>query len=72
MNYIKRSENSQALSLSVGSKYFEDQLMNIFLDNFNQGGKYSRQIASQQAELRREKQIMTKNIYLLSIYRLVI
>ena len=26
-----------------------------FLDNFNQGGKYSAQIASHQAELRREE-----------------
>ena len=29
--------------------------MHIFLDNFNQGGKYSTQIASHQAELRREE-----------------
>ena len=28
--------------------------MHIFLDNFHQGGKYSAQIASHQAELRRE------------------
>ena len=29
--------------------------MNIFLDNFHQGGKYSDQIDSHQAELRREE-----------------
>ena len=28
--------------------------MHIFLDNFNQGGKYSAQIASHQADLTRE------------------
>ena len=29
--------------------------MRIFLDNFHHGGKYTAQIASQQAELRREE-----------------
>ena len=29
--------------------------MHIFLDKFHQGGKYTAQIASHQAELRREK-----------------
>ena len=29
--------------------------MHTFLDNFKQGGKYSAQIASHQAELRREE-----------------
>ena len=38
MNYIKRSQNAQALSVSVGNSYFEDQLMENFLDNFHQGG----------------------------------
>ena len=28
--------------------------MHVFLENFHQGGKYSAQIASHQAELRRE------------------
>ena len=46
MNYIKRFQNSQAFSFSVGKNYSEDQLMHIFLDNFHQGGKYSAQIAS--------------------------
>ena len=30
-------------------------MMHSFLDNFHQGGKYSAQIASHQAELRREE-----------------
>ena len=55
INYIKRFKNAHALSVSVGNSYSEDQLMHTFLDNFNQGGKYSAQIASHQAELRREE-----------------
>ena len=53
INYTKRFQNTHALSVSVGNSYFEDQLMHIFLDNFQQGGKYSAQIASPQAKLRR-------------------
>ena len=52
MNYIKIFQNVQALSVSVRKNYYDDQLMHIFLDNFHQGGKYSAQIASNQAELR--------------------
>ena len=55
MNYINIFKNTQALSVSVGNNYSEDQLMHIFLDNFDQRGKYSTKIASHQAELRREK-----------------
>ena len=55
MNYIKRFQNAHALSISVGNSYSEDQLMNTFLDNFHQGGKYSAQIASHRAELGREE-----------------
>ena len=55
VNYIKRFPNAHALSVSVGNSYSEDQLMHTFMDNFHQGGKYSAQIASHQAELRREK-----------------
>ena len=54
-SYIKRFQNTHALSVSVGNSYSEDQLMHTFLDNFQQGGKYSSQIASHQAELRREE-----------------
>ena len=55
MNYVKVFQNAQALSVSVGNTYSEDQLMHTFLDNFHQVGKYCSQIASQQAELRREE-----------------
>ena len=34
--------------------------MHTFLDNFHQGGKYSAQIASHQAELRREEKFTDK------------
>ena len=54
MNYINICKNSQALSVSVGNNYSEDQLMQILLDNFHQDGKYTAQIASHQEELRRE------------------
>ena len=57
MNYIKRFQNTQALSVSVGNTYSEDQLMHTFLDNFHQGGKYSAQIASHQSGLRKEEKI---------------
>ena len=53
INYIKIFQNAHALSVLVGNSYSEDQLMQKFLDNFEQGGKYSSQIASHQAELRR-------------------
>ena len=55
MNYIKKLQNAQALSVSVGKKYSKDQLMHIFFDNFHQGGKYFAQIAIHQSELRREE-----------------
>ena len=54
MNYIKIFQNSEAVSVSVGNSHPEDQMMHTFLDRFHQGGKYSAQIASHQAELRRE------------------
>ena len=55
MNYIKRFHNAHNLSMYIGSSYSEDKLMHTFLDNFHQGEKYSAQIASHQAELRREE-----------------
>ena len=55
INYIKRFKNAHALSVSVGNNYSDDQLMHTFLDNFQQEGKYSAQIASHQAELRRQE-----------------
>ena len=62
INYIKRSQNAQALSISAGKIYSEDQVMHTFLDNFHQGGKYSAQIASHQAELRREEKFTDQKI----------
>ena len=62
MNDIKRFQNAHALSTFVQNSYSEDQLMHTFLDKFHQGGKYSSQIASHQAELRREeKKLQIKN-----------
>ena len=72
MKYIKIFQNSQDLSVSVGNTYSEDQLMHTFLDNFHQCGKYSAQIASHQAELRREEKFTDQNIYLFHPYTLII
>ena len=55
INYIKRFQNAKAFSVLVGNSYSEDQIMHTFLDNFHQSGKYSAQLASHQAELRREE-----------------
>ena len=71
INYIKRFQNAHALSVSVGNSYSEDQLIHTFLDNFHQGGKYSAQIASHQAELRREENLLTKNHWTSLPYRLI-
>ena len=54
INYIKIFQNAHALSILVGNSYSEDRLMHPFLDNFEEGGNYSAQIASHQEELRRE------------------
>ena len=54
MNYINIFQNEQALSVLVGNTYSEDKIMNIFMDNFHQGGKYSTQITSHKTELRIE------------------
>ena len=53
MNYIKIFQNIEALSVSVRNSYSEDQMMHTFWDNFSLDIKYSDQIASYQAELRR-------------------
>ena len=60
MNYIKRLQNAEVLSVYVGNYYSEDQLMDKCLDNFHQCGRYSAQIAIHQAELRREEKITDK------------
>ena len=55
MNYIEIFQNADALSVSILNSYPEDKIIHTFMDNFYQGGKYSTQIASHQAELRREE-----------------
>ena len=45
----------------MGNIYSEDQLLHIFLDNFHQGGKYTVQIASHQADLRRGGKFTDQN-----------
>ena len=54
MNYINIFQNAQALPFSLGNSSSEDILMHILLDNFHQGGKYTSQISSHQAELIRK------------------
>ena len=44
IKYIKRFQNVQDLSVSVGNSYAEYHYMHILLDNFNQDGKYTAQI----------------------------
>ena len=72
MNCIKIFQNAQALSVSEGNTYSEDQLMHKFLDKFHQGGKYSAQMASHQVELRREGKLLIKKLYLYHPYILII
>ena len=55
MNYIKIFKIAQALSVAVGNNYSEYQLMQICLDNFHQGGKYTAQVSIHQAEIIREE-----------------
>ena len=38
INHIQRFQNAQALSVSVGNSYYEDQIMHTYLDNFHQSG----------------------------------
>ena len=61
INYIKRFQNAQALSVSVGNSYSEDQIMHTFLEFFQQSGKYSARLTSHQAELRREGKYPDQN-----------
>ena len=58
INYIKIFKNAKALAVSVDNSYTEYHRMPTFLDNFQQGGKYSAQIASHQAEFRTEERII--------------
>ena len=47
MNYIKRFQNAQALSVSVGKSYSEDQNMHTFLDTFHQSGVHRRKLIAE-------------------------
>ena len=62
MNYIKIFHNAHVWSIYAVNSYSEDHLMNTFLDNFHQGGKYYAEIASHQKELRREETFTGKKI----------
>ena len=66
INYIKRFQNAQALSVSVENSYSEDQIMHTVLDTFHQGGKYSAKLASHQAELRREEKFPDQKCFNIS------
>ena len=52
----------------VGNNYSEDKLIHIFPDNFHQVRKYFSQIASHQAEFRREEKFTyQKSLYISSL-----
>ena len=55
INYIKIFHNTKPRVISVVNSCSKDQLMHTFLDNFQQGGKYSAQIAIHQEESRGEE-----------------
>ena len=61
INYIKRFQKAHTLSILVGYRCSKDQIMHTSLVNFEEGGKYSAQIASHQEELRREERFIDKN-----------
>ena len=54
INYIKIFHDDNDLSISVGNSYPGDQSIHTFPENFQKGVKYSAQIASHEAKLRRE------------------
>ena len=72
INYIKRFQNAQDSSVSVGKSYSEDQIMHTFLDHCHQSGKYSAQLASRQAELRREGKYPDQKCLNISSFRQII
>ena len=46
IKYIRIFQSKNALEISLGNSYSEDQLMQKFLDNFQHGGKYYAQITT--------------------------
>ena len=68
MKNIKRFQNEQDLSVSVGNSYSEYKLMQILLDNFHQGGKYTGHTAIHQEQLIREEKFSEKQyLYIKSL-----
>ena len=68
INYIEIFQNTRALEISVRNSYTEDKLMHVLLENFQQGGKDSAQIANHEEEFRREGKFIDQKS--LSIYDL--
>ena len=54
-NILKYFRILRLWQISAGNSCTEDQRIHTFLETFQQGGKYYTQIASHQAELRREE-----------------
>ena len=48
------------MAILVGTSYYENQLMQSFLENSQQCGKYSAHIETHKTELRREENIADK------------
>ena len=71
IDYIKIFQNDKALEISVSNSYSKYKLMSTFLDNFRQERRYSYQIASHQAKLRREENVLIKNRYLYTLCKLI-
>ena len=67
ITYIKRFQNVQGLSFSVGIIYSEDKLMQNFLNNFYQGAKHTTKIASHHGQLRREEIFDHKDLSVTSL-----
>ena len=57
INYIKIFQNDNALEIYVGKNYSEDKIMHNFLENLQQGRRYSYQISIPQSEFRREEKM---------------
>ena len=63
INYIKRFQNLQALSVSLVNSYSEDQIMHTFLDNFHQGGKYSAQFFKPPGRIEKRGKVSRPNLF---------
>ena len=72
VNYIKIFQNAQALVISVGNSYSEDQFIHNCLDTFHQCRKCYAQIAIYVAELRMEGNFVDQNYYIYLTCKLII